>query len=195
MQKRRESRRRHSRRRTVPLWSHPASFLHPSGDPPGVPVPEDAADPRTSAKVTHITHNLTVLNIDGLHLFRLNVSSCVVLFLICFSARVCVATSQRPSGVNNVFGLVVYAFRIYEEIQKIEANEFQYQEQVRLQIFMCCYIRHNWTLVCSPLRTISSLSDRPDRVCGGHLWEHAAVPEGRLSDRRSADVWVQTRGK
>lgn len=31
-------------------------------------------------------------------------------------------------------------------------------------------------LVFSPLRTISSLSDWPDRVRRGCLWEHAAVP-------------------
>lgn len=42
---------------------------------------------------------------------------------------------------GNISVCFVHAFRVYEEIQKIEANEFHYQEQVRIQIFMCCCIR------------------------------------------------------
>lgn len=32
-------------------------------------------------------------------------------------------------------------FRIYDEIQKIEANEFRYQEQVRIKINECFVYR------------------------------------------------------
>lgn len=38
----------------------------------------------------------------------------------------------------NSFLLSVCALRIYEEIQRIEANEFHYQEQVRLKTFISC---------------------------------------------------------
>ena len=64
-----------------------------------------------------------------------------------------------------VIFLFVHAFRIYEEIQKIEANEFHYQEQVRIQTSCAAVFEDGWTnsyLVKGfslPVTMISSLSE------------------------------------
>lgn len=59
------------------------------------------------------------------------------------------ADIQKIVLVGNVkvifLSVSVHTYRIYEEIQKIEANEFHYQEQVRIQIFMGNCIRCNLT--------------------------------------------------
>lgn len=50
-----------------------------------------------------------------------------------------VVTSKQFYEVNkscNSLFLSICALRIYEEIQRIEANEFHYQEQVRLTAFI-----------------------------------------------------------
>lgn len=68
-------------------------------------------------------------------------------------------------------------------------------KNLNIHVFGDVWTKERWALSFVDGRAFSSLSDWPYRVRRGHLWEHAALPQRRLPDRRSVDVRVWPRSK
>ena len=65
----------------------------------------------------------------------------------------------------------------------------------RLLVSSVCAVTVKDSSGGSGVKWLYLFTDRSSRVCGEHVWEHAAVPTSGLSHRRSASVWVQARSK